>query len=473
MKQWRENLFFPFRLFSLFAVLFLVGILSASFFNLDWQRSWPVFILFILAFLIAALFNFCYKIKYLTLISAGFIFLVFGSGYYYWFEFRHLPILPYGDKIELSGTVEARPEDDGAKAKVVFEPDKASNFRGRLLLRMPSFPAYEYGDRLKISGTVEKPQNFEGFDYRGYLGRQLIFGIVRTPEINLIGRDDTIGRKILRSLFHFSSNFEDAINQSIAEPEASLASGILLGVKRNIPADLMDDLSKTGLTHIIALSGYNVTIIVVMFSALTALWLGRRWTFLAGSFLVLVFVAMTGASSSVVRAAIFSLMILFGKTIGRQGDQTNLMLLAAVAMLLFNPYILRWDTGFQLSFLAFAGLIYLAPIIKRWLEKSRSKRLPEGIKMPLAETLSAQIFVSPILFWQFGRISFIAPIANILVLWIIPLSMGVTALTGFAGLFYRPLGIIFGGLLWPLMEYIIKVVEILAKVPFSSIITKS
>ena len=473
MKQWLTNLFFSFRLFSVFAVSFLAGILLASFINMNWSQSWPVFILIIFILLFSALFNFYYRNKYFTLISLGLIFLTLGMGYYSWFELKHQPKLPYGNKVEIAGTIVARPQDDGVKQKVVFEPDRDSDLAGRLLLRIPSFPTYEYGDRLEIRGTVDKPQNFDGFDYGGYLKRQLVFGIVQNPETKLWGKDCSFDRLVLRLLYRFSSSFERAINRSISEPQASLASGILLGVKRDIPADLMDDLSKTGLTHIIALSGYNVTIIIIMFSALAALWLGRRWTFWVGSLLVIIFVLMTGASSSVIRAAIFSLMILFGKTIGRQGDQTNLMLLAAVIMVLFNPFILHWDTGFQLSFLAFAGLIYLSPIIKKRFEKSRIKFLPEGIKMPLSETLSAQIFVAPILIWQFGRLSFIAPIANVFVLWTIPFSMAVIAITGFAGMIYRPLGILFGGLLWPLMEYIIKIVEIMAKVPFSSILIKS
>jgi len=248
---------------------------------------------------------------------------------------------------------------------------------------------------------------------------------------------------------------------------------LILGIKRNIPDYFNDALSKTGLTHIIALSGYNITIILIVLGNVLLGYLNRKQVFIVGMLFVLAFVVLTGAASSVVRAAIFSLMVIFGKTIGRQADFTNLILLAAVTMLLLNPFLLRSDVGFQLSFLAFAGIIYLSPVIKKIFEKEKYKKIPEWIKNPLTETLSAQILVTPLILTIFGRVSFISPLANVLVLWIIPLSMGLAFAVGLAGIIFYPLGFVLAFLLWPCLEFIIQTVLILSKMPLASLELKS
>ena len=138
-------------------------------------------------------------------------------------------------------------------------------------------------------------------------------------------------------------------------------------------------------------------------------------------------------------------------------------------MVIANPYILRYDSGFQLSFLAFAGLIYISPQIKKIFEKRNLKKLPDGIKMPLVETLGAQLAVFPLIWYQFGRLSLIAPLSNILVLPLIPLSMLLIFITGVGAMLNFQLGLICSFILWPVLEYIIKIVELLAKVPWASI----
>jgi len=288
-------------------------------------------------------------------------------------------------------------------------------------------------------------------------------------NITFLNCDTSISVRFIGGLYDFSAHFENGLNRVLTEPHASLAAGILLGVKRNIPDSLMTSLNITGLTHVIALSGYNITIIIIIFTKLFLTRLGRRRVFVTGSALILFFVLMTGASPSVTRAAILSLLILFGDLIGRRADKTNLMLLAAVLMVLINPFVLRFDVGFQLSFLAFAGLIYLSPLFKIMFEKKRLKKLPDGIKLPLIETLSAQLAVFPLIWWQFGRVSLIAPLANILVLPLIPLSMALIFFAGSLTLVNVPLGQITGFITWPVLEYIIEIVELLAKIPLASI----
>lgn len=468
MRKIVENLFFPFRLFTTLSLGFLLGVGIASFINLDWTRSWPIFVLALILFLSLAFINFLYRNSYLSLISFGLIFIVLGLASFSLFAKITTPTIIFGDDITFSGGIVSRPVIDSKKQSFIFKIDDEKSPSLKILVELPVFPVYHYADKLKLIGTITEPTNFGDFDYKSYLRRQLVFGIVKNPEIEIVNREKSWPEKLVSTLYSVSASFERSLNRIISEPEASLASGILLGVKRNIPDDLLDWLNRAGLTHIIALSGYNVTIIIAMLSAVMILWFGRRRTFWFGTLLVLAFVVMTGGSASVERAAIFSLLILFGKTIGRQGDQTNLMLLAATIMVIANPYILRYDIGFQLSFLAFAGLIYFSPFLKKYFEKSRMKNWPEGIRLTFAETLGAQIAVSPILFFQFHRLSLIAPVSNILILWMMPYAMAMTAIAALFGIIYYPLGKIAGLLLWPAMAYIIKITELCAKIPFSS-----
>jgi len=475
-----ENIYYPYRIFTILALFFLAGVLIASFVGLDFTRVWPIILLTIVCLVFLAFVNLLLRNTVLILISFTLIFLFMGILDYSWFESKNVVALPFNTEIEISGKIVARPQVDFKNQKLIveFRPNRtpgvgfggSENAKSRILITVPRFPAYKYDDILQITGTVTKPPVFDDFDYASYLKRYLVFGLINQPKsLVFLGHDQNIWGRLIGGLYDWSDHFESALNSVLTEPHASLAAGILLGVKRNIPDNLMTALNKTGLTHVIALSGYNITIMIFIFSALFIPRLGRKRIFVYGLIFILLFVLMTGASSSVVRAAIFSSLILFAGLIGRQADQTNLILLAAVIMVIVNPFVLRYDVGFQLSFLAFAGLIYLSPLFKKMFERKRLKKLPDGIKLPLVETLGAQLAVFPLIWWQFGRVSLIAPLANILVLPLIPLSMALIFITGIMSLIYFPLGQLSGFITWPVLEYVIKIVELLAKVPWAAI----
>lgn len=467
-----------FRLFSLFSLFFLVGLTLASFLTIDFNRSRPIFLLIFLGFLFSALVNRIIKAKNIALISFSLIFVLFGLGYYSFFNNNQKADLPFGETVLIEGKIVKKPDVDYKRQQVTIEIEKLiideeeqkDSERVLILVKLPHYPAFQYGDRIKFEGKIEKPGKIEDFDYGRYLKRYLIFGLISQPTdiINSTGKL-SLKDESLRKLYSISSSFEASLNRILPEPHASLAAGLVLGVRKNIPDDFKNDLSTTGLTHIIALSGYNVTIIIIVISDLLSGRFNRQQVFLLGLLLTSFFVVMTGASSSVVRAAIFSLMIIFGRTIGRRGDQTNLLLLAALLMVLINPFILRDDLSFQLSFLAFAGIIYLSPIVAKFIEKSRITKWPDFITKTLTETLSAQIAVAPLLLFTFGQISLIAPFSNLLILWTIPVLMTIIFITGLAGIIFYPLGKLLTIITWPLLEYIIKFVTYLAKVPLASL----
>ena len=465
----KELEIFPYRVFSLFVILFLVGVLSGSLINLTWQKSFPGLLLLLSGLVFAGLINFILKNKILVLASSAAFLLIFGFSWYIFFDNQSKVNLSYGENISIEGEIVKSPEKDALKQKIIVETKNYDKVT-RILINAPRYPAFSYKDKVTVKGKLEKPGVIEDFDYGNYLKRHLVFGVIYQPEkVEKIGQNNSFFAQAGRILFSIPNALEGAINWTTPEPQASLAGGILFGTKRNIPDDFKDALSKTGLTHIIALSGYNVTIIITALAVILSAYYGRKKTFWLGIAVVLSFVLMTGAASSVVRAAIFSILILFGRLIGRRGDQTNLMLLAAALMVLVNPYVLRYDIGFQLSFAAFIGLIYLSPVIEKLFERSVMKYVPIYVQSPLTETLAAQIMVLPLLIIYFGRLSIISPIANVLVLWIIPYAMILSLFDGFAGLTWWPVGRLFAYIAWPVLTYIIVITDWLSKIPLASL----
>lgn len=454
-----------FRLFTIFSIVFLVGVALCPILNIVFERSGEILIYSAVALILASLFNILFKNYFFGVISFALVSVFLGFFYYSHFEYMSQPNLEYGIEKEYAGQIVNKPDVDYKKQKVIIDADGQ-----RVLVSLPHFPAVKYGDTVEFTGKVEKPGIIEDFDYGKYLKKDLVFGVVTSPkDAKTYSEKLTLVQKCYSSLYLISDKFESSLNRILPEPHASLAAGLILGLKRNIPEAFKDQLSITGLTHIIALSGYNVTIIVAVLADLLLGYVNRRKVFFIGTGFIIGFVIMTGASSSVVRAAIFSFLVMLGKIIGRRADFTNIMILAALLMVLLNPFVLASDVGFQLSFLAFAGLIFLSPILGKMVEKSRAAKLPDWFKVPLVETLSAQIAVFPLILTIFGRVSIIGPLANVAVLWIISWSMGFSFLAGLLGMIYYPLGKLAAFVAWPALEYIIKAVELFAKIPGASV----
>lgn len=470
IAKFLENLYFPFRIFTFLAIFFLIGIFISSFIAFDYTKTWPIALFLIPLLLFTALINYFLGNRFLVLLSFGIAVLLGAVTFYAYFDNIHTPTLSFGKKSEISGKIVIRPQVDFKQQKIVLEIDGQNHKKTLILINAPHYPEYKFGQSIKFEGAIEEPRNFSAdFDYKGYLKGKLIYGIVNRPgEITITSSSNNASDHIISKLYDLSATFENSINRILPEPHASLASGILLGSKRNIPDALMNNLQITGLTHIIALSGFNVTIIIIVLAELLLGIIGRRRTFWLGTILIILFVIMTGNFSSAVRAAIFSVLLLFGRTYGRQADQTNIMLLAAIAMVVINPFILRSDLGFQFSFLAFMGLIYLSPWLSGLFER-KFKFIPKSIRGMAAETLSAQIFVAPIILLQFGLISTISPLANVLVVWIVPYAMAFIFFAGLLGLIFAPLGILAGCIAWPSLEYMIWIVDWLSKVPAAAI----
>jgi len=343
---------------------------------------------------------------------------------------------------------------------------------GNILVVAQKYPQYQYGDRLEITGKLKTPSSGEDFDYKSYLAKDDIFSIVYFPEIKLAAQEQ--GNWLMAKLLFVKNKFENSINQILAEPQAAYLAGLLLGEKRGLPPDIMDALARTGTTHIIALSGFNITIIALaLMNLFNFFMVHRRWSFGLSVLVVILFVLMTGAAASVVRAAVMGILMLLAKQVGRLYSIRNALIFAGAIMVYLNPRVLVWDLGFQLSFAATLGLIYISPILQDWFisekeEEGGNKKIL-GLKEILIATLAAQIAVLPLLVINFGQLSLIAPLANILVLPFIPLTMLAGFVAALGGLIFLPLGKILGWVAWLFLSYEIKIIELLARIPLAAI----
>ncbi len=369
-------------------------------------------------------------------------------------------------KVTLTGrVVNLDPRPDEVKLTIRSLTCNNQKVSGLILITVPLFPEFHYGDELEISGRLQTPSIISGFNYKQYLAKDNIYSVIYSPSVKLLSTNK--GNPIIRYIFTSKTFFQTKINQTIHEPQSALLSGILLGTRQNLPQELTDTFTKVGISHIIAISGYNITIIATLLMNLCLrLKINRIRAFkliIAG---LIFFVILTGLSASVVRAAIMGGLVLLAKHLGRGSKTDNVLMLTATIMCFINPKLLFFDAGFQLSFLATMGLIYLSPVLEPWLTW-----LPEKLSLRenATSTISAIIMTTPIILFQFQRFSVVAPIVNILVLPAIPISMLIGAFQLLSGIMYVPLGQMVGWFNFLVLSYVIKIAEWFSRLPFANV----
>ncbi len=343
---------------------------------------------------------------------------------------------------------------------------------GKILVTANLYPAYHYGDELEIKCKIEAPKSFNDFAYDKYLARYDIYSVCYYPGIKLLNKVETRRGASLRSfifskIFFLKNKLSEKISQGMSEPEAALARGIVLGERADIDQKINDNFSRTGLAHLIAISGMNISILVVMVMS-AFIWLGlwRRQAFYATILFLIVYLVLIGLPASALRAGIMGGLVLYALTIGRLNKISNSLIFAGALMIFANPKLLRNDVGFQLSFLAILGIIYIYPALDKWFLKIGWTKFKPARDV-LNITLAAQIFTLPLIAVNFSLISIIAPLANLLVLWTMPVVMVVVL----AGL---PLSFIFPSISFLfflpaqlLLKFVILVAEIGVEIPYA------
>jgi competence protein ComEC len=297
-----------------------------------------------------------------------------------------------------------------------------------------------YGEQLKINGELVLPENFSSFDYQSYLAKDQIYAQMLWPKIQILGSG--YGNWLYSKIIIFKQNCNQQLVRQFLGQGLSFLESLILGEKSLLDPELKEQFRIIGVSHIIAISGDHIVMLQEIFIfLLLAAGLWRKQAIWVSLVIVMVFIAMTGFQASAVRAGIMGAMYVIAQGFSRQSQSWKNLVLAASIMVAFNPFILKYDPGFQLSFLAVLGIIFLSPIIAQAL-----KKVPEigplRLKTILTITLSAQIFTIPISIYHFGAISLISPIANILIVPMMPYLLFFTIVSIFSGMVWGTLGII-------------------------------
>jgi competence protein ComEC len=425
----------------------------------------PINIFIMYFFGVAILSIFFYDIKIVVL--TNFCVLLLFSGIIYSNHYKKIIEPKYnlsGNEQAFIGLIDNEPDVRSNNVKLqikVTSSDDANLIGQKVLLTTTKYPTYSYGDVLKISGVIKKPEKFDNFDYGKYLSRYQIFSIITSNDVELVSHNN--GNRFFAKILLVKKYFQSSVRKIFPEPESSLAEGIIIGSKGEFSSELKDQMISSGTTHIVVVSGQNTEVAINAFSSLTQFW-PQYISFGVGILSLIIYVLITGSTASVVRAAILASLFLFSRVVGRKKQITNLLIFVALIMLLQNPMILRFDIGFQLSFMAMIGLIFITPLIQ-----SIFKKIPESLNIIISSTLAAQIATMPIILFNFGRLSIVAPITNSLILFVIPLAMAMVFASGILGILVAPLGLLLGAPTYIILTYVIKVIQFSSKIPYASI----
>jgi competence protein ComEC len=370
-----------------------------------------------------------------------------------------------GKTVELEGLVS---DDPDIRLKNKHLNIKLKNSNANILVFVGREVEVSYGDSVMVSGVLEEPENFitnsgKEFNYKRYLANKDIYFLIKNADLKIISNGN--GSKIKSWLYKLRNSFMLNINKVIPMPESDLANGLILGARGSFDEDTKQEFVDTGTIHIIALSGYNVSIVADNVMKFFGLIFSQTISIIFGMFVILLFIIMTGASATAIRAGIMATIMLLGKMTGRNYLAGRALIIAGLLMIAYDPRVLG-DMSFQLSFLATGGILFITPKVLNWF-----KFLPMrfGIRENMATTVAAMISVLPILLYLTGVLSLVSIFANILILSFIPTVMLLIFITGMAGFISPVLSVPLGFISYIVLYYILFVIHIFGSLSFASI----
>lgn len=444
--------------FLLIILFFIIGVFISSFFK-------TVNLIGGLTCLLIGLI-FCFE-EYLlkNKITFAVYLLIFACGFFYFqayekYQQSHSSLLLNGQETQnVTAIISSLPICQNNTLS--FEAKLSSPLQGKILIRTKNnCEEFHYGDKIIFTGKFEEPNSFSGFDYKSYLAKSNIYSVVYYPEIKIIQRHQGFWLKDF--LYQIKISFQKQIEKIFPEPERSFLNGLLLGDKRALDKNLEEALQKTGTMHLIALSGFNITIITnAVYAFLIVLGIVRPKAFWLVIIFILFFVILTGASPSIVRAGIMGGVLVLSYKLGKPYQIKNALFFAALLMILINPKILRFDVGFQLSFAATMGLIYFSPFFNRLFQSEKPSFL--NWRQIVSTTLAAQSAVLPLLIVRFGYVSLTSPFVNVLIISLIPYTMLFGFIAVILSYLNTWLGIIFGFFSYLLLRFEIIIIKIFSR----------
>lgn len=451
---------------SLFICLsFILGIFLGSYYSVS---VWILFSLVGLFISLVFLFEKNGKMKILFLLV---IFLLLGFARIENIKLNETEILEINKldnkSVSISGRISEMPEMKNGKQKIIIDDIKnAENVNnnkigGKVIIYTEKYPEYNLGDKVSIHGKIKIPEDFDGFEYKDYLFAKNIYYILYYPEIKLTDENENNVYFQISNLRKYANNL---IKKIFPQPQAGIVSAMTLAIKSDLSEEILEAFNKTGVRHIIAISGLHMTIVAVaLMYILLAIGLNRNYAFYFSILGIIFFVTLVGFPPSAVRAAVMGGLVLLAVKVGRLTNAGNAIIFAGVLMLLCSPNLLRYDTGFQLSFAAALGIIYIFPKLDNFF-----KKYPDlwGGKAVFLITISAQIAVLPIIINNFGGFSLLSVFANILILPFVPIVMLGGFLIIIIGSASLTIAQILSWPIWLILFYQIKVIELFASFNF-------
>lgn len=382
-------------------------------------------------------------------------------------------------KINLVGHICADPQYGDTTVRLVvcvqeiLEPSR-QNIDGKVMVFLKS-GTWRYGDQVELFGSITTPFETEDFSYKEYLAQRGITSVMSFPWVDLIERDHKFN--VMRGLFSIRHAAYEKIQQFYPQPEAGLLSGILLGIETDIPGDLKNAFQNTGTDHIIAISGFNMTILAGIFLKGFRKWLTIWWAAFFAVLTIGLYTILVGAAPAVVRAAVMGGLAISASLIGRGQSGKYTLILTAAVMCVINPLLL-WNAGFQLSVMATLGLVLYAGrllnwftnVAKKFVSEERAEKITNLISEYILFTLAAQLTTLPILLYHFEQVSLISLLANPLILPVQPITMILGGIAVITGLLIPPLGQLLSYVVWIFLFYTNQVVSWLAEISSSSFV---
>ncbi len=369
--------------------------------------------------------------------------------------------------VRVSGIVDTEVEKKMSSQRIILSNVKLRDKKvfGKLLVHMPLYPKVSYSDKLVFSCSIKNPEPFNGFSYDKYLESKGVLAICYYP--NYVDVIPNKSFSIIGSILKIKEKALGQLTQIITEPHATFLSGLLFGGSSGLSKELQDDFSRTGTSHILAASGFNVSLFSFVFlSWIIATPIGRKRGIYLTAILLLAYAIMAGMNPAVIRATILAFVILVGALVGRKASTFNALLFAGSAILLVNPRLLLDDVGFQLSFVATWAIIFLVP---KW--KSKFDIVPEafGLRDAFVGSIAAIVATLPIIIYHFGSVSIIAPIANFIILPFVPYLMAFLAIALFVSVLSIQAATLFALPAWALSFIVLHIIKLFSAIPFSYI----
>ncbi len=392
-----------------------------------------------------------------------------------------------------SGFISDYPDTRESFIYIYMDTEKISPCNGeRILLRIKKLQENNFlpGDIISIAGKSRVVENFSTesgriFNYKGYLSKESIYAIFDFPSVEYHGRircDNNIRSVytcLVRVLYKVKLHISTTLYETISHGRyTALALGITLGEKRGLSSEDQKNFIRAGISHIVVLSGFNVTIIAYVLGSLLY---GRvhRLIRLCGCISVLtLFGIFVGLGATVVRTVLVASILLFAEYVYRHTQKFRILILTLCSIAIITPLTALYDPSFHLSFLAVIGVMYIAPytlglymkIIKKILERNFFKKnriISWSLKSfgsVFCVTFGASSTTMPYIAWSMGTVSFWGLITNIVIVPIIPLIMGLTLLTYVGGVVSVYLGILSAIPLELLLRWVYFISELPSKI---------